>query len=110
MCRSSLPVISPLTCRVAPSLAIPLDELDDVAGYVESIGAIFLASPGNTGVVSVDAVDLGDCCGCCCGSGLFAGASVFLSPHIYASLAPSYAWTICNEVWFLNVAPAKHEA
>jgi len=89
---------------------MPLDELDDVAGYVESIGAIFLASPGNTGAVSVDAVDLGDGCGCCCGSGLFAGASVFLSPHIYSSLGPLYAWTISKEDWFPNVAPPKHEA
>jgi hypothetical protein len=86
---------------------MPLDE--DVAGYVESIGAIFLASPGNTGAVSVDAVDLCNGC-CCCGSGLFAGASVFLSPHIYSSLGPYYARTISNEDWFLNVAPPKHEA
>src|ERR1700733_11711622 len=75
MARSSLPVISPFTCRLAPRRAVPLP-LDD-AGYDESIGAIVFASP-EMDVPPDTAFVLG-----CCGSGGLAGASVFLSPHIY---------------------------
>jgi hypothetical protein len=64
-------VISPFTCRLAPRRAMLLD-----AGYDESIGAIVFASPENE--VADGAFVLG-----CCGSGDLAGASGFLSPHIY---------------------------
>src|SRR5277367_6785570 len=75
MARSSFPVISPFTCRLAPRRAVPLP-LDD-AGYDESIGAIVFASPEKDELPDATFV-LG-----CCGSGVLAGASGFLSPHIY---------------------------
>src|SRR5271154_5522430 len=61
-------------CKLEPSRATPL-LLPDV-GYVESIGAIVLASPENDG--AGETFGLG-----CCGSGGLAGASCFFSPHIY---------------------------
>src|SRR5580704_285028 len=73
MARSSLPVISPFTCRLAPRRAVPV-----VDGYVLSKGAIVFASPENEDVDGVTATaGLG-----CCGTGGLAGASGFLSPHI----------------------------
>src|SRR5580704_7880910 len=84
MCRSSLPVISPLTCRLPPSRAVPLLVVE---GYVESKGAMVLASPEKD-----DALTFGAELGCCCGSGCLAGVSPpFLSPpHIYPPSGPHY--------------------
>ena len=47
-----------------------------VAGYGESSGAIVFTSPVIGVADGVEALD-------CCGSGAFAEASGFLSPHIY---------------------------
>src|SRR5579862_1585518 len=88
MCRSSLPVISPFTCRLAPRRAVPLALAEPVVGYVSS-GAIVFASPKEdpAGVV-VDAGAVGGATVClgCCGSGVLEGVSGFLSPHMYRCL------------------------
>src|ERR1700722_11121251 len=88
--RSSLPVISPFTCRLAPSRAVPV-----VEGYVVvSKGAIFFASPENDDGVAVTA-GLG-----CSGISCLAGASGFLSPHIY----PPWAQNKQNQLKFTDRA------
>src|SRR6185437_7516085 len=61
-------------CRLGPSRAVLPDGV--AAGYVESSGAIVLASPVKDDPCG--AVVLG-----CCGTGVLAGASGFFSPHIY---------------------------
>src|SRR5487761_853656 len=82
MLKSSLPVISPFTCKLAPSrAAAPLD----VDGYPGSIGfiAIDFASQFGGCVFAGVVADFSGAAARASGSGFFS-----LVPHIWPSLGP----------------------
>src|SRR5487761_176974 len=79
--KSSLPVISPLTCRLAPSrAAAPLDGVEECMGSFEFI-AIDFASQFGGSVFAGNAADFSGTAGLAGGSGRLS-----LVPHIWPLL------------------------